>query len=471
MDRCSNARSRCGVNLRFDLPVRSSRASADAMVARLLHSDGSDWLRPTVSTLALLLTGLCVLLGISPQTGDSRSAPLLESAPPLEVGALFRNATVEHLPTSSLTGLSMDAAVADVDGDGALDIVIANEFRPNILLRGDGTGHFEDASDRLPAADRDSEDVGIADFDGDGDLDIVVVSEDDAVNEYYLNDGTGRFTDNSDQWPVEGTSNAVVVVDLNNDGRPDLLVGNNGQNRALVNDGAGGFVDETEQRLPAIDDVTQDIEFGDVDGDGDLDLVVGNEDDNRLLLNDGRGRFVEASPGAIPLLDVPEETREVDFGDVDGDGDLDLLFANVRLFVPDARRQNRLLLNDGSGRFQDATSGRLPMGDQSSLDADLVDLDGDDDLDIVTSNVLFTGSEIRSAPYGIMLNDGQGRFSDATRAALPEMITGRGLDAEAADFDGDGRIDLYLCSRGTLDRLLLSVAPPNPTRSDSARSD
>ena len=405
----------------------------------------------TGGMLALLIGAGCA--------ADSHSTPTSGNAPTRsDTLQLFTDATVEHLPTSALTGYSMDAALADVDGNGTLDVVIANEFRPNILLLGEPDGHFRDASDRFPSHERDSEDVGIADFDGDGDLDIVVVTEDDTLNEYYLNDGTGTFTDASNRWPVEGTSNAVAVVDLNGDDVPDLLVGNNGQNRALINDGTGQFADETASRLPTREDVTQDVEFGDVDGDGDLDLIVANEDDNVLLLNDGTGVFT-ISVGAIPLLDGPEETREADFGDVDGDGDLDLLFANVRLFVTDARRQNRLLINDGSGRFQDATVGRLPVDDQSSLDADLVDLNTDGDLDIVTSNVLFDGESITSAPFGILTNDGSGRFSDATRTALPDLITGRGLDAEAGDFNADGRPDLFLCSRGTIDRLLLSVVP------------
>ncbi len=409
--------------------------------------------------LAACIGGMLVLLVGAGCAADSHSTPASENtSTSADTLRLFTDATVEHLPTSALTGYSMDAALADLDGNGTLDIVIANEFRPNILLLGEPDGHFRDASDRLPSHERDSEDVGIADFDGDGDLDVVVVTEDDTVNEYYLNDGTGTFTDASDRWPVEGTSNAVVVVDLNGDNAPDLLVGNKGQNRALINDGTGQFADETASRLPTRDDVTQDVEFGDVDGDGDLDLIVANEDDNVLLLNDGAGVFT-VSVGAIPLLDVPEETREADFGDVDSDGDLDLLLANVRLFVEDARRQNRLLINDGSGRFQDATVGRLPMDDQSSLDADLIDLDTDGDLDIVTSNVLFDGESIKSAPFGILMNDGSGRFSDATRTALPDIITGRGLDAEAGDVNADGRPDLFLCSRGTIDRLLLSVVP------------
>ena len=397
-----------------------------------------------------LLIGV-VFLGCAESPADEASA---ENEGGSE--AVFRDVTESHLPTDALGGLSMDAKPADLDADGDLDIVIANEFRPNILLVNDGAGRFTDGSDRLPAAEHDSEDVGIADFDGDGDLDVIVVTEDDQTNEFYLNDGSGTFTDAGDRWPVSGTSNAVVVVDLTGDGAPDILVGNNGQNVALVNDGSGQFTDATAERLPARDDVTQDLELGDVDGDGDLDLIVGNEDDNRLLINDGRGVFSDA-PDAIPLRDAPEETREADFGDVDGDGDLDLLFANVQLFVDGADPQNRLLINDGSGQFTDETAARLPVDTLRALDVDFVDLDDDGDLDIITANVQTPEREIRSAPYQVWINDGDGRFE--IDSLLPESAVGRGLDIEAADYTGDGGLDLYLASRGTVDRLLFGPAP------------
>ena len=399
----------------------------------------------------LLLVPVTVLGLLSACAGES-STPTEQAG---DETPLFRDRTSANLPTSSLEGLSMDAAVADLDADGDPDIVIAHEFRPNILLENQGDGLFVDASDRLPSHERDSEDVGIADFDGDGNPDVVVVTEDDTTNEYYRNRGDGTFEDVSDRWPVAGTSNAVAVPDLTGDGAPDLLVGNNGQNRLLVNDGTGGFVDETASRLPTRDDVTQDVEFGDVDGDGDLDLIVGNEDQNRLLLNDGTGVFTDAPEEALPIREAPEETREADFGDVDGDGDLDLHFANVHLFVDQADRQNRLLINDGQGRFTDATAARLPTDTLSALDGDFVDVDADGDLDLVTSTVTFDGQSITSAPYRTALNDGTGTFTESTAAVFPPGVTGRGLDSEAADFNGDGRLDLYLCSRGTVDRLLM----------------
>jgi len=253
-------------------------------------------------------------------------------APPMEVGP-FVEVMPPGFPSQDLVGFSMDAKAADLDGDQDLDLVIAHEFRPNILLLNNGHGGFSNASsDRLPQTHRDSEDVGVGDFDGDADLDIVIVTEDDLVNELYLNVGGGFFVDASDRLPAEGRSNAVLVADVSGDRRPDILIGNNGQNVVLVGDGKGGFLDESAARLPKTDDVTQDLELGDIDGDMDLDLLVGNEDRNRILLNEG-GTFEDVSEARLPVLVAPEETREADFGDIDGDGDLDVFFANVRLFV------------------------------------------------------------------------------------------------------------------------------------------
>ncbi len=405
---------------------------------------------------------LCTVVGLAAAPAECESggngepvAPDTTTAAPPQT--LYGDVTGTHLPTGLLNGLSMDAAVADLDADGDLDIVIANEFRPNILLLNDGAGRFSDGSSRLPAANRDSEDVGIADFDGDGDLDIVVVSEDDRINELYFNNGTGRFTDEGARLPVEGTTNGVVVADVNGDGAPDILFANNGQDAVIVNDGSGNFVDETAERLPHSTDVTQDLELGDVDGDGDLDLVVANEGANALYINDGAGHFSDETTARIPRREGGEETREADFGDVDGDGDLDLLFANVAAFVAGADPRNRLLINDGDGFFTDETSTRLPSASVSSFDGDLVDVDGDGDLDIVTANadVDLSVGRIADSRYRAYLNDGNGVFTDASDEVFGVGATGTGLDLEFADFDGDGRPDFYLASRGTADRLLL----------------
>ncbi len=413
-------------------------------------------------TRAAPSVALCTAVGLAAAPAECEGggngepvAPDTTTAAPPQT--LYSDVTGTHLPTGLLNGLSMDAGVADLDADGDLDIVIANEFRPNILLLNDGAGRFSDGSSRLPAANRDSEDVGIADFDGDGDLDIVVVSEDDRINELYFNNGTGRFTDEGARLPVEGTTNGVVVADVNGDGFPDVLFANNGQDAIIINDGAGSFVDETAERLPRSTDVTQDLELGDVDGDGDLDLVVANEGANALYINDGAGHFSDETTARIPRREGGEETREADFGDVDGDGDLDLLFSNVAAFVAGADPRNRLLINDGSGAFADETSTRLPSASVSSFDGDLVDVDGDGDLDIVTANadVDLSVGRIADSRYRAYLNDGNGVFTEASDEVFGVGATGTGLDLEFADFDGDDRPDFYLASRGTADRLLL----------------
>src|SRR5262245_12573949 len=191
---------------------------------------------------------------------------------------LYTEVTPTHLP-QGLAGPCMNAAAGDADGDGDLDLALAMELVPKVLLLNDGSGRFSDASAKLPRTVHDSEDVAFADFDGDGDLDLVFVSEDDRKDELFLNDGTGRFSDESSRLLPDDVSNALVVLDLNGDGAPDLLTGNIGTDRALINDGSGRFRDETATRWRqgSEDSRTQDLEAFDADGDGDLDIAVANE--------------------------------------------------------------------------------------------------------------------------------------------------------------------------------------------------
>jgi hypothetical protein len=281
----------------------------------------------------------------------------------------------------------MDIEQGDLDGDGDIDLVIAMEFRPNVLLFNDGHGHFTDASaSRLPEKKHDSEDIALADFDRDGDLDIIFVSEDDMINEYYLNNGKGYFTDVSDRLPVEATSNAVVAADL--------------------------------------------------DGDGDLDLVLGNEDGNKLYLNIGKGVFTDDAAERLPVTGASEETRKVDLADIDGDGDLDLFFSNVR-FRPGKNPANRLLVNNGKGFFTDESAVRL-KGDNSlhSADAQFADLNGDKSLDLIVVNV-FGGY-----PQAF-INDGKGSFIEQTTSYFPSRLSGEVISLELMDANRDGVSDLY----------------------------
>ena len=143
-----------------------------------------------------------------------------------------------------------------------------------------------------------------------------------------------------------------------------------------------------------------------------------------------------------------DESREVRAADFDGDGDLDLVVGNVR-FVLDEPEVDTLLLNDGKGMFTPAPAGSLPpAGDASNFTIQAVDLDGDADLDVIAPSTVF---ERAAGDYRVLLNDGKARFSVAARGSvLPPSADGNGFDVEVADFDGDGRADLFLCNRASM---------------------
>jgi hypothetical protein len=322
-----------------------------------------------------------------------------------------------HLPVADLAKNSMDVVAVDLDKDGDKDLVIACEFCPNSILINDGTGKFTNESAiRLPQKRHDSEDIAAEDFDGDGDIDLVFVSEDDKINEYYINNGTGHFSDASDRFPVQGVSNAVCAVDVDKDGDKDLVIGNDGQDVLLLNDGKGAWTDVTATHFVKDEDVTQDVKAFDADKDGDMDLVFGNEDAGKLYLNDGTGKFTPAN-GSLPDVVATVETRKVEVEDVDKDGDGDLFFCNVK-FKPGRSAKNLLLLNNGKGKFADATAdGYAGKNDYMSLDAQFIDLTGDGWKDLVVANGF--GAEMQ------YFENKKGRFVEMANSSLP---ANKGLD-------------------------------------------
>jgi uncharacterized protein len=319
------------------------------------------------------------------------------------------NISIDALPRGAGQGRTMDIGQGDVDGDGDIDLLLAKEFAPNALLRNEN-GRFVLDSAALPAAPEDSEDAILGDFDGDGDLDVVFPSEDTANNEFYLNDGRGRFSASPHALPTKTESNAAVAGDIDNDGDLDLILSRNAARELVLrNDGKGRFEDVSAAWMPDVIDVTQDLKLVDVDGDSDLDLIAGNEPGegatpsgrNRLYINSGKG-FVDESQKRLPAATMREETRKVAVGDIDGDGDRDVLFANVNFRAP-ATARSRLLINDGSGVFADDTATRMPELAQSAMDAVFEDIDADRDADLLLGTL--------GAGTQVLPNDGRGRFS------------------------------------------------------------
>ena len=291
----------------------------------------------------------------------------------------------------------------DADGDGDLDLTVGT-VGPERLLPNDGAGFFLDESAaRLPPPPALLEDISaearFADVDGDGDLDILIANENPFVasplaggqNRLYLNLGGGFFSDETAaRLPLRtDQSGGFAIGDLEGDGDLDVIVINRGPEYVLVNDGEGFFADETGARFPEVSDTSRGAALADLDGDTDLDLLVANSrgEAPRLYFNKGAGFFEEGTFTLHPP--VYETLTAVELADVDGDGDLDALFANAGPFQEGhgfLGGQELYFMNNGHGLFLDRTRAHFPKVLDPSLDVAWGDLDGDGDLDVAVAN-------------------------------------------------------------------------------------
>jgi len=356
---------------------------------------------------------------------------------------------------------SRGTALADLDGDGDLDLAVSVRNAPNRLLLNDGAGNFsafdglpENADPLAPVAE-DTLDIGAADLDQDGDVDLYVANYSDQPDRLYLNDGAATFTDASDLLPsIPSATHGVAFADVDGDGDLDVLLAENGVNHVLRNlldadYGVFGF-EEIAGALPPDPDNTVALTPVDVEGDGDLDLVAANHQDGetvRLYLNDGSGLFTAAPDGQIPVA-AAAGAREVVAADLTGDGAPDLLVLTVE--------QDRLYVNDGMGFFFDDTIRAMPYDMVYSSAAAVFDADRDGDLDAVIAN--------NGASNRLYLNDGTGLLRDYT-VRLPDELA-HSMDVAAGDFDGDGDTDLFFANdQGEQDALYLLDAPWGETGS------
>lgn len=291
------------------------------------------------------------------------------------------------------TGLSRAIKAADVDGDGDLDLLTGGAWQTQLrLFLRDGTA-WVDATDRLPQQLTSAGDLELGDVDGDGDLDLLIAewgsipptqNYPGGRTRLYANDGTGRFTDvTAAQMPdlLVKWSWDAELVDIDQDWDLDALISCKycAANFVFRNDGAGTFTHDAAA-LPVF---TNNYEFEamDIDGDGDLDLMTinnGGQFRDRLLVNDGTGKYTDET--ATRLAGTANPTADDNaavFLDVDSDGDADLFVGALGGTTPD-----RLLLNNGSGVFT-LSPNATPNDTAGSLGIALADLDGDGRLDLV----------------------------------------------------------------------------------------
>ena len=227
------------------------------------------------------------------------------------------------------------------------------------LYRNDGGGRFSDVTAASGIGDANQYyGLGVVpeDFDGDGRIDLFVAN-DETANVLFRNDGDLHFTDVATEAGVafngDGEAEAgmgVDVADYDNDGDPDLYVTNfYGETNTLYrNDGPWQFADATVEAglaAPTIPLLGWGTHFFDADLDGDQDLFVANghvypqvdvtetgaryAQPNQLFRGDGQGHFSDATAAAGPGLAVVKVSRGSCTGDYDGDGDTDVFVVNL----------------------------------------------------------------------------------------------------------------------------------------------
>ncbi|MHA8061234.1 VCBS repeat-containing protein [Aquirufa beregesia] len=375
-------------------------------------------------------------------------------------------------------------AVGDVNGDGLDDLYLggaAGQDKKLFIQQASGT--FKESSQADFAFDRTTEntDALFFDADKDGDLDLFVVT---GSNEFeinapelhdllYLNDGKGQFKRDTRFPAIYENGSSVAAGDFDQDGDFDLFVGSrmlstkyglNPVSNLYVNDGTGGFKNQSKRYMPNVSalGMVTDAEWVDVNGDHYLDLVVAQDWGAIKVFKNERGRqltLMEDVKGSEGLWSSMKSA------DIDGDGDMDLIVGNLGLnskIKATVEKPAFLHVNDfdKNGSYEQIIScitedgNTYPMVLKGEIQRALPMIkkkfikykdfanktieelfDEDQRQGMVTKQITTTSSSF-------MINDGKGHF---TLVAMPVEAQFSPIKAiETGDFNQDGKLDILL---------------------------
>ena len=302
--------------------------------------------------------------------------------------------------------------------------------------------------------------VAVADVNGDGKPDIIMASQcfigdpcnynegDRGAVAVLLANGDGTFQSPQAYYSGGGTAFSVAVADVNGDGKPDILVVNacvgvnhcgSGVVGVLLGNGDGTFQPAQSYGSGGIQPFA--IAVADVNGDGKSDVFVGNscalgncaKSVVSLLLGSGDGTFQAArtlDPGAVDPVSIAVQ-------DINGDGKPDLLIANACINPNDCTGELSVLFGNGDGTFQTAQT--YATGGYVASSIWVADVNGDGKPDVLVANTDVSPTDFGGGVISVFLANGDGTFRS------PQIYGSGGfstLGVTVADVNGDSRPDL-----------------------------
>ncbi|HEY6290096.1 MAG TPA: choice-of-anchor D domain-containing protein [Terriglobia bacterium] len=321
--------------------------------------------------------------------------------------------------------------VADFNGDGNLDLAVANDSAIGAvsIFLGDGDGSFQPATSYNVGSQ--PEGLAVGDFNGDGIPDLAVANSQDATITILLGKGDGTFPTSVTASLTPNTRPSLVAVgDFNGDGNLDLAVtclgpvaGPNGFVTILLGDGTAHF--GTPANYGTILQPVG-LALADFDGNGTLDLAVSDATNNEVWILSGNGDGTFSSGTAYGVDPAAGGPAGLVAGDFDNKNGIDLA-----VVYPNSSELS-VLLNSGNSANQFPTFVDYPTGGPATF---LVagDLNGDGILDLAAP-------DSASSTFSTLLGNGDGTFASYVPFTVGASYSSV-LGVASADFNGDGRLD------------------------------